>query len=185
MTISPNCIHRRPASASFAAMKSIVSVILCCLFVVLCSSCEGLVPPDAVQPGVLSGSVTVTGGAEAWPTDSALTLVVVAFDNVPTEASAVFGDVLAGRALFQTLTPLRQASYQYRLEVASPPRTFRYVAVALQVGPDISRDWRVLAVRSTDAGTTPAEVTVGVGQTRSENFTVDFSNLPPQPFETP
>jgi hypothetical protein len=178
-------MQRRPASASFAAMKSILVLCIGCLIAAICSSCDGLVPRDVVQPGVLSGSITITGGTEAWPTDSALTLVVVAFDNVPTEASAVFGDVLAGRALFQTLTPLRQENYRYRLEVASPPRTFRYVAVALQVGPDISRDWRVLAVRTVDSGLSPAEVTIGVGQTRTENFTVDFSNLPPQPFETP
>jgi hypothetical protein len=62
--------------------------------------------------------------------------------------------------------------------------TFAYVAVAWQFGPNIQSDWRAVGVyTATGDVTRPTPITIYNGRfTDGIDITVDFKNLPPQPF---
>jgi hypothetical protein len=149
-------------------------------------ACDGLepypIPPDFTG---FKGTVRYQGGPAAWPTDSIYNLVVVAFEQKPDSAGAILPAVLGGRASFSASMPLRVDSSRYEIAIPTDRvRTYRYIVVAMQDGPQLTRDWTMLAVHAVDADPTrPDSVTITPGLTRALDFTVDFSNLPPQPFE--
>jgi hypothetical protein len=54
----------------------------------------------------------------------------------------------------------------------------------MQDGPVITQDWTMIAVHAIDNDPTrPDSVTIAPGVTSVVDFTVDFKNLPPQPFD--
>ncbi|MFN9960151.1 MAG: hypothetical protein ACK55I_44280, partial [bacterium] len=78
---------------------------------------------------------------------------------------------------------VRVDSTPYVLDVLLTPRSFEYVVVAMQNGPDFLKDWLMLDVYSKSGDPSdPTRIIVPSGGTVPVNFTVDFSNLPPQPF---
>jgi hypothetical protein len=81
--------------------------------------------------------------------------------------------------------PLYVDSAAYEIELpADRERTFRDVVVGMQDGPVITQDWTMLAVMGIDNDPArPDSVVISPGKTSLVNFNVDFSNLPPQPFD--
>ena len=92
--------------------------------------------------------------------------------------------MLSGRAVFSDTLPRFSQLAPYRLVIPGPPRTFDYVVVAMQNGPNILTDWLMLDVYApTGDPNQPGTVNIGVAETVDISFRVDFQNLPPQPFE--
>lgn len=157
------------------------TVLMLIVAVTCLASCDSLVPPEPVGFTGVVGTVTFVGGEDGWPSDSINDVRVVLFETAPTAADSILPFILSGRAVFSSSLPQRVASAPYSIDLSSAPRTFRYVVVAMQTGPNVLQDWRMAALHTTDGGT-PATVVVERGQTVVVDFVVDFSNLPPQPF---
>jgi hypothetical protein len=125
----------------------------------------------------ISGTVTFVGGPEAWPpADSVLDLRVAAFKTYPP--LSVKGDV-------EQRLNYKVQSQIYSLEINSIPAEFPYIVVMQQFGGDIDKDWRVIGVftRTGDVNL-PSMVRVDEGQVFNNiDIIVNFSNLPPNPFE--
>lgn len=167
---------------------SFVSIIIVVLGVAAAATffvaCGGL-DPTAIPPFTgISGTITVKGGTEAWPTDSCLEVRAVAFLNAPTKREDVLTAILTQQASLSDTIPRYRASMSYQIPVAITPRTFNYVVLAMRVGPDATKDWKMIAVHSeTNDPLQPSPVSVAPNQVVTIPFTVDFANLPPQPFE--
>ena len=149
-------------------------------------SCDGglTLPPD-IEPG-LSGLLTVQG---TWPPqDSVQTLWIFASQIFPIDSSKVASGILSNQIL---LYPSIIESLPYNFSSRSfnfalPPATYYYIGVLQRFGDNTldPNSYRVVAVYSDE--TTPGipktitirdyEVVSGV------NLTIDFYNLPPQPF---
>lgn len=161
--------------------RCLPSFALCCSLLLV--ACDGLVPPEPVAGFTgLGGTVRYVGGPQAWPRDSIYNLVVVAFEQRPTSAADILPAVLTGSAIFAGPLPYRVASSTFEMPIGKAPKTYRFIAVGLQDGPSINEDWTMLAVYSGEDGS-PDSVVVQPGVRTTVDFTVDFSNLPPQPFE--
>lgn len=156
-----------------------------CIAVVILCGCDGLDPTVMPPPFTgLSGTITYKGGPAAWPADSVYEVRVVVFDSIPKTPQKILPDIIAGKAIFTGQLPVRVESSTYELAIYGTPRTFTYVVVAMRYGPDIAADWKMLTVVDIDGDPTrPASVHVEQNQRVNIDFTVDFANLPPQPFE--
>lgn len=162
----------------------VFAVLSATLISLLLSSCGGI-DPDAVRPfSGLRGTIRYVGGGAAWPTDTIYDLRIVAFEKKPVVPEDIFAAVAEQRATFSpVMLPIGQDSTPYVLEVLATPRTFEYVVVALQDGPNILTDWLMLDVySSTGDPSAPSRILVPSGGTVNVDFRVDFTNLPPQPF---
>ena len=165
-------------------MRYYIRNLLVLAIAALIAACGGL-DPEIVRPfSGLRGTITYVGGASAWPTDTIYDLRVVAFEQKPTERNQVLLALAAQTAAYSPLMlPVRVDSTPYVLEVLLTPRSFEYVVVAMQNGPDFLKDWLMLDVYSLSGNPAdPARFIVPSAGTVPINFTVDFSNLPPQPF---
>jgi hypothetical protein len=150
--------------------------------IVLCAGCGGLDPGDAPPETVVQGTVAFTGGAAAWP-DSIVEVRVVFFNEQPLAPDSVLGAILNLHAAFSDTLELKAESDTYRINITAAPQTYRYVVVAGRTGPDLLKDWLMLALHAKPGmPSVPEEVHVAVGDARVVDFTVDFANLPPQPF---
>jgi hypothetical protein len=163
-------------------MQHFTAVLLTSVALVLVvSSCGGLSPTDVPPPSVLQGTVTL---ANDWPDSNVNQVLVVALEAKPTSPDSILAAVLSGRAIFSEALPTYTTEAPYEVEIPGAPRTFTYVVVAMQNGPNILTDWLMLDVYSpVNDPAQPGTVIVDVGQTVTINFAVDFNNLPPQPFE--
>lgn len=156
-----------------------------CIAIVILCGCDGLDPTIAPPPFTgLSGTITYKDGPAAWPADSIYDVRVVVFDSIPRTPQQILPAILGGKAVFTTQLPARVESSTYELQIPGAPRTFTYVVVAMRYGPDIAADWRMLSVVDIDGDPSrPASVHVERDRRVNIDFTVDFANLPPQPFE--
>lgn len=160
-------------------MRHLIPLLLICS--VLVGGCGGLSPTDVPPRSVLRGTVTFTND---WPDSNVNQVLVVALESKPTSPDSILSAVLSGRAIFSEALPTYTTEAPYEVEIPGTPRTFTYVVVAMQNGPNILTDWLMLDVYSpVDDPEQPGTVVVDVGQTVTINFAVDFANLPPQPFE--
>lgn len=158
--------------------------VLLVALTVLSSGCGGI-DPDAVRPfSGLRGTIRYVGGAQAWPTDSIYDLRVVAFEKKPQVPEDVLAAIVQQTAAFSpVMLPTLQDSTAYVLEVLATPRSFEYVVVALQNGPDFLKNWLMLDVYApTGDPSVPGRVLVPSAGVIDLDFRVDFKNLPPQPF---
>jgi len=148
------------------------------------TACGGLDPNEVRPYSGIRGTVTYVGGSAAWPTDSIYDVRVVAFEEKPLESAAVLASIILQRAAFSPVRlPFRVSSTSYEIEVLATPRTFTYVVVAMQNGPNFQTDWVMLDVYSATGNVSdPSIVIIPSGGTVNIDFRVDFSNLPPQPF---
>jgi hypothetical protein len=164
-------------------MKLVFKVLVSLLALVIVS-CGGL-DPEAVRPfSGIRGTIRYVGGSAAWPTDTIYDLRVVAFEKKPTEPNQVLLALAAQTASYSPLMlPTLVDSTSYVLEVVGTPRTFEYVVVAMQSGPDFLKDWLMLDVYAPSGDPNqPGRIVVPSGGTVPIDFRVDFANLPPQPF---
>lgn len=157
-------------------MRVVADFVVAVLVVAALAACGGLDPSDVPPEAKLNGTVTFVGGADAWPDSNVYEVRVAAFEEVPTAPDSVISAILSGRAIATDTLPKYVPQAPYSLIVTAPPRTFKYVVVAMRNGTDFFKDWVMLSVH-------PDTVTVDPGQTVPINFDVDFNNLPPQPFD--
>lgn len=152
------------------------------------SACDqsGLNPNEYQEPG-FSGSITVVGLIP--PRDSVRDLRVVAVPYYPVDTTVAD---LIDKILNKQVIPFSESlsnnvapntTIQYQMFVK--PKTYHYVAVAQLYGINVFQDWRVVGIYGYSPSTpTPAPVVVVEGQmTKNINITVNFYNLPPQPFK--
>lgn len=165
-------------------MISLLRRIAISLSIVAITSCGGLDPTIEPTFSGIRGTITFVGGPAAWPVDSIYDLRVVAFEEQPTVPEDIIASLIRQRAAFTpAMLPIRTDSCTFEIEVLAPPRVFPYVVVAMQTGPNFQQDWLMLDVYAPSGDKTiPATVRVPSGGIVNLRFNVDFSNLPPQPF---
>ena len=156
-------------------------LLLVVLSVSLLGCTHGL-EPISVQPG-FSGTVRFIS---AWPPpDSVHDIRVVAFYHYPPQN--IIGDVLGGNAKVYppigTSAPaffVDTLSYNFTLDSAA---VFQYVVVAMQYGPNLLSDWKVVGAYGYSHGVgSPKSVTVKPNSFISGiDIDVDFKNTPPTP----
>lgn len=159
------------------------------LMLTVLSSCDGGLDPIAASKATdakpsISGLITYKNGPSAWPpADSIKDIRVVAFTRYPPPD--IIAEVLGQKAFFTETMPVAVDSSSYRLELPSPmPTSIAAIVVAQQYGNDITKDWRVIGIYSATGDNTqptPLDLT-STTVWKNINITVDFSNLPPQPF---
>jgi hypothetical protein len=168
----------------FPSRSSLLSLALFICAVALLSGCGGLDPTSIPPFTGITGTVNVEGGEAAWPQDSAYEMRAAAFLTKPLKPEDVISAVLQQKASISDSLPRFKGSVPYSIAVTGAPKTFLYVVVALRTGPDFFKDWKMIAVHSVvNDPLQPSPVTVAPEQTVVIPFVVDFSNLPPQPFE--
>lgn len=148
------------------------------------AGCGGI-DPDVVRPfSGIRGTIRYVGGSAAWPTDTIYDLRVVAFERKPQVPEDVLAAIVQQTAAFSPqMLPTFQDSTPYVLEVLATPRTFEYIVVALQNGPDFLKNWLMLDVYApTGDPSVPGRIVVPSAGVIDLDFRVDFKNLPPQPF---
>jgi hypothetical protein len=108
----------------------------------------------------------------------------VIFREQPVKPEDVITAVLSGTArLTNPALPLRVDSSAYEIAEPLPPQEYKYVVVAMRTGPNVQLDWTMLAVYTTTGDPLePGSVLIEQDRTTTVDFTVDFANLPPQPF---
>lgn len=165
-------------------MNRTVIIILVTISTVAMFSCGGL-DPEAVKPfSGFRGTIRYSGGAQVWPTDTIYDLRMVAFERKPEVVEEIIAMIAIQTAGFTASLPLRVDSTVYELSVQATPRTFTYIVVAMQNGPDPFRDWLMLDIHSeTKDPLRPSHVVVPNNGVVNIDFMVDFANIPPQPFK--
>lgn len=152
------------------------------------SSCNGGLDPIAAQqqqkalPSI-SGTITYKGGIDAWPpADSIKDIRVVALTRYPPPD--IIAEVLSKKAYFTDGLPSPADTTTYIITFPSPaPQRLAAIVVAQQYGEDITKHWRVIGIYSLTGDNQPSPVDLGIQATQQHiDITVDFSNLPPQPF---
>ena len=156
-------------------------VLLACLAL----SCDHGLSPEMARasasetPG-FEGTITVTS---RWPAaDSLMDLRVVAIRVFPP--TNILQEYLNGTLLFSDKLVLNQDTQTYTLRMPGLSGVFQYVAVAQQYAANPFADWRVVGVYTTTgnpAAHAPVDLGAGLFR-RGIDITVDFINLPPQPF---
>lgn len=142
-------------------------------------SCDTGLKPEPEKTSYLKGIIKFVNSGENWPpADSIKDLRVVAFKNFPP--TNVLEEVLSGRAYYTMESlPTFVDSANFIIEIKDAPVTLNYIAVAQQFGGLI--DWRVVGIYSQIKD---SAATLKIEQSKTYNITisVDFKNLPKQPF---
>lgn len=169
-------------SDNFVAMaRTFASTVLWFTLSLFVVGCGGLDPDDLPPESFLEGTVSFTPN---WPDSNVIQVLVVAFEEQPTSPDSILAAVLSGRAVISDTLPRYATQAPYRIQIPGPPRTFRYVVTAMQNGPNLLTDWLMLDVYAPSGDPLmPGTVNVGVAQSVTIDFSVDFDNLPPQPFQ--
>lgn len=144
--------------------------------------CTHGITPLSVQPG-FGGTIHFT--SEWPPLDSVKDIRVVAFYHYPP--IDIIGEILSGAAkvyppIGSSALPLFVDSLGYRFE--TDPATFEYVVVALQYGPNLFSDWKVVGAYGYEHGVGKPKKVIIPEDTfvNGINIDVDFKNTPPTPF---
>ena len=160
--------------------------MLVIVFVFLVSGCDGgLTLPPEIQPGI-SGTLTVNSG---WPPqDSVQTLWIFASQIYPIDSAKVVTGIFQNKIL---LYPAIDKSLPYNFGTLAynfplPPATYYYIGVLQRFGTNLvdPKSYKVVGVYSDSLNpllpkpleVKELEVLPGI------NLTIDFYNLPPQPF---
>jgi hypothetical protein len=128
-----------------------------------------------------------------WPSaDSLHSIRLVAFESYPSDSAGILPALLSGKAtVYPTIgqpdlpsfvdeTPYRFTNQGTTLQV----KEYKYVAIAVQYGPNILKDWWPVGVYAAEPGTfNPAPVRVLLHRiTSGIDIDVDFHNRPPKPW---
>lgn len=165
-----------------------ITPLIFIIFLILASCNGGLEPNNSHSPDgktYLTGTITYKGGKDNWNfmKDSVVSIRVVAFKRYP-DSSGIITDILTGNAFFTLESlPFYVDSSPYSIEIKELPVDLVYIGVAQQYGSDITKQQRVIGVYSLSGDNTkPSLITVEKGKINRADITVDFQNLPPQPF---
>jgi len=148
--------------------------------VLTCTTCDhGLEPVEPQGPG-FGGTLTVVSAIP--PKDSLRDLRVVAFRNYPPQSIPI--EVLTGQAVFSETLSLTAKQQSYKVSNSTLKGAFMYVVVAQQYGPALDSNWRAVGVYNLSGDfTKPSPIDLKNGIYLSGiNITIDYYNLPPQPF---
>jgi hypothetical protein len=164
------------------------AVLLILLSFPLLPGCDtGLGPLN--EPSGFSGVIRYTN----WPSaDSLRSIRLVAFESFPNDSAGILTALLTGKAtVYPTIgqpnlpayvdeTPYVFTTTGTTLQV----KEYKYIAVAVQYGPNILSDWWPVGVFTKDAGTfNPSPVRVLLHRiTPGIDINVDFHNRPPRPW---
>jgi len=118
---------------------------------------------------------------------------LVAFEEVPTDSASIIPLLIAGKAAvypplgqdyFQALIDSVQYEFTEKSGTNLQLRTYPYVAVMYQYGPNILTQWRPGGVYTTGPGPfDPAPIRVLLHRVqRNVDIQVDFDNLPLPPW---
>ena len=145
------------------------------------SGCDHGLSPEVsdIDPG-FGGTLHIAGN---WPPqDSVRDLRVVAFRNYPPKD--ILSEVINGSAMFSDELPYGETAISYVIQDETLSGSFSYVVVAQNYGEDPFQDWRAVGVYAvTGDATKPSPVDLGNGLfIDGVDITVDFYDLPPQPF---
>ncbi len=149
------------------------------LFLVLIASCgEGLEPNHATFPAEqtkIFGTIKFIG---TWPPiDSLNDLRVIGIKNFPPKdflTAFTSGDILFTDDSLEYF----KDEVNYEIIIDNPPMTIEYLAVAQNYGELL--DWKSVGVYEGNGD--PIILNLKKGDLIEANFTVDFDNLPTQPF---
>ncbi len=168
---------------------AVIGLCLGVAYLVFLSGCNGGLSPvqssSNVQPG-FGGTVRFVS---PWPpADSVQDFRVVAFFNYPP--SNIIAEVSSGQAkVYPAIGSSGPAKFVDSLSYAfylDSSATFHYVAVALQYGPNVLQDWKVVGAYGYSHGVgRPDSVVVKAGEfVNGINIDVDFKNTPPNPLSS-
>ncbi len=149
------------------------------LILMFFTSCDSGLKPEISQTSYVNGVIHYINPIKDWPpADSLKDLRVVAFKHFPP--TNVVQEVLQGNAYYtmQTL-PFFVDSSNFSLEIKDAPVELKYIAVVQQFGGLL--DWRVVGLYS-QTKDSATYLLVENGKTYFIDITVDFNNLPKQPF---
>lgn len=149
---------------------------------------EGLNPNEFQEPG-FSGTITFIGSIPPRDSIDDLRIVAVPYYPVDTTVADLIDKILNKQIIpfSNSLSDKVSANSSVQYETFVKPQTYYYVAVAQLYGTNIFQDWRVVSIYGhTPSHPDPLPVIVVDGEMKKNiNFTVDFYNLPPQPFKLP
>lgn len=139
---------------------------------------------DGLSPemGLVGFEGVVTVASAFPPADSVLTLRVVAARSYPPKD--ILSEYLAGRLIFSDALAYNARTQSYSILQSDLTGVFEYVCIAQQYGPNPFSQWRVVGVYSLSGDKTRhSPIDLGSGRyLRGIDITVDFYDLPPQPF---
>lgn len=153
--------------------------LLLLISIVVLSACDGgLKPPPE---SYLRGKITYVGGVDSWPSaDSVTTMRLVAFKNPnPTD---IVAEVLSDNIYFVELENF-VAESEFEILIPDAPVNIGYIAVAWQFSESFFDQLAVGVYTESGDKTKPTPIRIELGDDKTINIEVDFSNLPPQPFE--
>jgi hypothetical protein len=167
----------RSAASHRQGLRACRAVLLAALLLV--GGCgDGLTP----EMGLVGFEGRVTVASAFPPADSVLTLRVVAARSYPPKD--ILGEYIAGRLVFSDALVYNTRTQTYTILQNDLTGIFEYVCIAQQYGPNPFSQWRVVGVYSLSGDKTKySPVDFGSGRyLRGIDMTVDFYDLPPQPF---
>ncbi len=146
----------------------------------LLSSCNDGLSPQLEQKAILQGTIIYQSGINSWPPqDSLKDLRVVAFKHFPPQN--IIEEILSGSAYYtQETLPFFVDSSHFAIEIPDAPVLLQYIAVAQEYGGLM--DWRVIGVYKAGNSDTASILSINKSETKNITISVDFNNLPPQPF---
>jgi hypothetical protein len=166
----------------------VILVSVLALFILSCDG--GLAPPPLVEPG-FGGTITFL--RSTWPSrDSLVNLWLVASQEYPLDSVKIFTGIFSNppriyiypgfdRNLVDFDNPVDTLSYEFFL----PPGEYKYICVLHRFKNEINaRAIRVVGLYGT-ATNPPQPIPVVVRDfefVKPINITVNFHQLPPQPF---
>lgn len=157
-------------------------ILLFFTLVILFTGCDGgLEPHKAIELSYIRGKIFYKNGKDKWPPiDSVKDMRVVAFKDYPPKD--ILTEVTGGNAIFtQESTGIMVDSSEFEIIIKDAPVKFNYIVVAQNYGSIF--EWRAVGVYTTTGDVNkPSSLLVEQGKSYYLNLTVDFNNLPPQPF---
>ena len=189
----PRPISQKVIKNSKFKIENFIKLFLICLFAAcfpILSGCNQGLSPTQPSSSVKAGFGGTVRFVSAWPpADSVLNLRVVAFQNYPP--ANIVTEVLSGQALVYPqitnstglATFVDSLSFSFTLDSSA---VFQYVAVAMQYGPNISQDWKVVGAYGYSHGAGSPKTVVVPPNTfvNGIDIDVDFKNTPPTPFSS-
>ncbi len=164
------------------------SGILCGSLLLLSAGCDSELGPLAGASG-FSGVIRFKN----WPSaDSVHDMRIVVFETFPSDSAGILATLLAGHGAVYpaigTKFPSFVDSLPYTFTTTEGTnlqvRSYEYVIVAQQFGPNVLADWRPVGVYPASAGSfVPAPVRVILHHLiPGIDMQVDFHNPPPKPW---
>jgi hypothetical protein len=165
-----------------------ISAVVYCLVLLQFGCDKGLEPGSVITPG-FGGEIYYNSAIPLKPPlDSLFDLRVVAVPYFPVDTSfyVIFRKIINDTIAYSPASiPTADSGKTVSYEMLVKPKSYYYIAVVQQFGPDVFSQWRVVGIYGYSAASpSPKPVTVPSGGfIKGINIVVDFKNLPPQPFK--